>query len=103
MMIARWHIDARFGHKQAVLDAVQAWGRDIGPQIGWGADRTRITTGSVGALEARVEVETSIENFAELDQAWAKLGKIDAHRQWSKDLEPYVVSGTPRWEIFRVV
>ncbi len=103
MMIARWHIDARFGHKQAVLDAVKAWGRDIGQQIGWHFDKMRITTGSVGALESRVEVEVSIQDLAELDQAWTKLSAMEAHKQWSKYLEPYIVSGTPRWEIFRVV
>ena len=34
---------------------------------------------------------------------WDKLATIDAHKQWSKNLEPYVVSGTSRWEIFRVI
>lgn len=102
-MIARWHIDARFGHKQAVLDAVKRWNRDIGAQIGWSADKVRVTTGSVGALESTVEVEVQIENLTELDQAWNKLGTIAAHQQWSKDLEPNVVSATPRWEIYRIV
>ncbi len=103
MMIARWHIDARFGHKQAVLDAVKAWGRDIGSQIGWTPDKVRITTGSVGALESTVEIEVQVEDLTELDQAWKKLGSIEAHRQWSKDLEPNIVSATPRWEIYRIV
>lgn len=29
MIIARWHIDARFGHKQAVIDSLKTWSRDI--------------------------------------------------------------------------
>src|SRR5262245_61850092 len=103
MMIARWHIDARFGHKQAVLDAVKSWHREIGTQIGWALDKVRITTGSVGALESTVEVEIQIEDLTELDQAWKKLSAIEAHRQWSKDLEPNIVSATPRWEIYRIV
>ena len=60
-------------------------------------------TGSVGALEATLQTEHSIENLAELDQAWEKLAKIEAHKQWSKNLEPYVVSGTSRWEIYRLL
>ena len=35
-----------------------------------------------------------------------KVGSIeeaDEHKQWSKDLEPFVVSGTSRWEIYRVL
>ena len=31
------------------------------------------------------------------------LGKVDAHKKWSKNLEPYVVSGSARWEAYRVV
>ena len=44
-----------------------------------------------------------IEDLAELGRAWEKLGTIAAHKQWSKDIEPYIVSGTPHWQIFRVL
>ena len=103
MMIARWHIDARFGQKQKVIEALQAWNNDIGKQIGWAADKLRITTGSVGAAESTVELEISIRDLAELGEAWDRLGAIEAHKQWSKDVEPYVVSGSTRWEVLRVV
>ena len=35
--------------------------------------------------------------------AWDRLATLDAHKQWSQDLEPFVVSGSPRWEVLRVV
>jgi hypothetical protein len=103
MMIARWHIDARFGHKQAVIESLKKWNRTIAVQIGWTEKKVRIVTGSVGALESTVEVEVTIKDLTELDASWAKLGKIAAHKDWSKEIEPYVVSGTPRWEVLRVV
>ena len=45
------------------------------------------------------------EAFAELKESnsFAAIGKIDAHRQWGKDLEPYVVSGSAVWNIYRVL
>ena len=103
MLIARWHIDARFGHKQALIDAMKTWNRDIGEQIGWHANQLRLTTGSIGALESTVEVEVTIADLAELDASWAKLATNEVHKQWSKDLEPHVVSGTQRWEVLRIV
>ena len=103
MMIARWQIEARFGHKQTVIDSLKNWMSEIGQQIGWTPDKTRIVTGSVGALESTVETEVLIEDLAELNAAWAKLATIEAHKQWSKDIEPHIISGTPRWQIFRVV
>jgi hypothetical protein len=103
MIIARWHIDARFGHKQTVIDSLKTWSRDIGSQIGWTKDKCRIASGSIGALESTVEVDVLAEDLTELDASWNKLGSIAAHKEWSKQIEPYIVSGTPRWEILRVV
>lgn len=60
-------------------------------------------TGSIGASESVVQSEILLNDLGELNAAWDKLTQIEAHKQWSKDLEPYVVSGTPRWEIFRVL
>ena len=63
----------------------------------------KILTGSIGTREATVEVDHTIESLAELERFFEAIGKIDAHKQWSKDLEPYVVSGTALWNIYRVV
>lgn len=103
MMIARWSIDARFGHKAEVLALMQQWQREIASQIGWTADKARLLNGSIGANESLIVSEITINDLAELNAAWDKLAKIDAHREWGKALEPHIVSGTPRWEVFRVV
>jgi hypothetical protein len=94
MMVARWSIDARFGYKQNVIDLMQGWLREIAPQAGFSADKTRLLTGSIGALEATIQSEHLIKDVSELNQAWEKLATIAAHQQWSKDLEPHVASGT---------
>lgn len=103
MMLARWSIDARFGYKQNVVELMQRWMREIAPQVGVAAERTRLLTGSVGALEATIQTEHLIEDLAEINRIWDQLAKIPAHAQWGKELEPFVVSGTSRWEIFRVL
>ncbi len=103
MMIARWHIEARFGHKQTVIDLLKRWNEEIGSQIGWTEDNFRIITGSIGALESTIESEIKIADLAELNDSFEKLGTIEAHKAWSKELEPYIVSGTTHWQIFRVV
>jgi hypothetical protein len=103
MLIARWQIDARFGHKQNVVDLLQSWLRDIGSNAGTGKMDVKVLTGSIGAREATVEANHSVESLGQLEHFFAEIGKNNAHKQWGKDLEPYVVSGSPRWEIFRVV
>lgn len=103
MMLARWSIDARFGYKPNVIELMQRWLRDIAPQVGVTAERTRLVTGSIGAKEATIQTEHQIEDLAELNRIWDKLATIPAHRQWGKDLEPFVVSGSSHWEVFRIL
>ncbi len=103
MFIARWTIDARFGQKQKVIEMLRQWARDIAPQAGWPTSRGQLLTGSIGALEATVEHNWTIESLTELEQVWAKLGTLDAHKKWGEELERYVVSGTSRWEVLRVL
>jgi len=50
-----------------------------------------------------VEVNHSVESLAELEQFFDSISKIEAHKQWGKDLEPYVVSGSTYWNIYRVL
>lgn len=101
MLIARWQIDARFGHKQKVIDSIKAWSDEIAPRIG--LTKGALLTGSIGVLEATVEHNWEVESLDELERAWARLGGIPEHAQWSKDLEPWVVSGTARWSVLRKV
>jgi hypothetical protein len=101
MLHARWQIDARFGHKQDVIERLRTWARDIAPQAGLHA--SHLLAGSIGALEATVEHNWHVESLADLERAWAKLGTLEAHRQWGQDLEPFVVSGTAHWTVWRVL
>ena len=101
MIVARWQIDARFGHKAEVITSLKRWLEEVGSQIGWKPDNTRLLTGSVGAPESTVITEVELKNLAELDKAWDKLATLEAHKQWSRTLEPLIVSGSHRWEILR--
>jgi hypothetical protein len=101
MLIARWQIDARFGHKQQVIERLRAWAAEIAPQAGLA--RSRLLTGSIGALEATVVHEWEVDDLASLDRAWTALAALPAHARWGGELEPFVVSGTSRWEVLRIL
>jgi hypothetical protein len=103
MFVARWQIDARFGHKQAVIDLMQRWLRDIGAKAGTDKMDVKILTGSIGAREATIELNHTVESLAELERFFETIGKNDSHKQWGKDLEPHVVSGSALWSIYRLV
>src|SRR5260370_725307 len=48
MFVARWQIDARFGHKQAVIDLLQKWEREVGTKAGTDKMDCKILTASIG-------------------------------------------------------
>lgn len=103
MIVARWTIEARFGHKAVAIDLMKRWLAEIGPQLGWTRDNTVMLTGSVGANESTIVSEVRLKHLGELHDAFEALARIESHQHWALDLEPYVVSGTPRWEVFRVI
>ena len=103
MFVARWQIDARFGHKQTVIDLLRKWEREVGTKAGTDKMAIKILTGSIGAREATVEANHAVESMAQLEQFFTAIGNNDAHRQWGRDLEPHVVSGSAFWSIYRAL
>ncbi len=103
MLTARWQIDARFGHKQTMIDLLRKWESEVGSKAGTGNFDFKMLTGSIGVREATVEADHTVENLAQLERFFEVIGKMDAHKQWGKDLEPYVVSGSSLWNIYRVI
>ncbi len=103
MMIARWQFDAKFGHKAEAIKLSREWEEQIGRQTGLDIDVARMTTGSVGARESRVEVEYGIAGLGELQEFFDKIATIKMHADWGKRMGEVIVSGSTRWEVFRVV
>ena len=101
MIIARWQFKARFGMKQTAIDAVKEWWTTFG--VGIGQTDFTIMTGSIGAEEALVTVDVRVEDLGALNEQWDKLAQREDHKQWGEKFEPLVVSGSTRWEIFRIV
>lgn len=103
MFVARLTMEARFGHKQFAIDLLTKWDETIGRDCGVDASKQRNMTGSIGAKEALLVTEWEVSSLAELEQIFAKVGAHPDHAAWGLELEPHIVSGTSRWEIFRVI
>lgn len=100
MFIARWTVDARFGKEETCMAILRKWQQEVGNKVGW--KNARMTTGSIGALESRIEIEVQVKTLAELEQSWARFGDFPYHERFSEELEPNIVSGSPKWQVFRM-
>ncbi len=103
MMIARWQFTAKFCRKQGAIDLIKEWNGQIGSQTNIDMSKSRIVTGSVGAGEGLVENEMEIDDLKELDDFFAKIASIQMHSEWGPKMGEVIVSGSTRWEVFRVV
>src|SRR4028119_746924 len=101
MIVARWHVNARFGHKQELISELKRWWSTIGTEIG--QTDYSIMTGSIGAAESLITVDVRCRDLAELHQQWDALSRREDHAQFSMKIEPLLVSGSTRWEVFRTV
>lgn len=103
MFIGRWIVEAKFGHRDEMLAISKRWQQEVGERVGMTQGKSRVLSGSIGGAESRFEFESQFASLADIEKSWAEMGKIPAHKQFGKDLEPHVVSGSNRWEILRVV
>ncbi|WP_310567529.1 hypothetical protein [Hydrogenophaga sp.] len=101
MIVARWQVNARFGHKQELIDEIRNWWQTVGRDIG--QTNTTILTGSVGAAESLVTVDVRCADMAELQSQWDQLAHFPEHKAFSLRVEPLLVSGSTRWDILKVV
>lgn len=103
MMVARWQFTAKFGRKQEAIDLIKQWNEQIGAQTDVDVSKERIITGSVGASEGLVETEFEIESLQALDDFFNKIASIQMHAEWGPKMGEVIISGSTRWEVFRVV
>jgi hypothetical protein len=102
MFVARWTIKIKFGKKDSAMSLMRQWQKEVSVTAGFKPSQMQLLSSSIGE-ESLIEMSTTVQSLAELEGMWAKMGKNPKHRQFSKKLEPLIVSGTNRWDILRVV
>ncbi len=103
MMIARWQFTAKFGCKNEAIELINEWNKEIGSQTNIDMSSVRLITGSVGVSEGLVENELEIDGLGDLQQFFDKIATVEMHKDWGKKMGEVIVSGSTRWEVFRVV
>ncbi len=103
MIIARWQFTAKFGRKQEAISLIKEWNEQIGAQTNIDVTKARLVTGSVGVSEGLVELEMEIEDLKNLDDFFSKIATIQMHSEWGSKMGEVIVSGSTRWEVFRIV
>ena len=97
-IIARFCFDVPFGRKAELTKLMKKW-EPLSLEMGF--PKPQVLIGSIGAPESRVEVNHTFATLAALEGVWAKLND-PRMVEYQKDMAPFVVAGSHRWEIFRI-
>jgi hypothetical protein len=98
-IIARFSFDVPFGKKEEMF-RLDAKFRELEAKLGF--PKAEVLIGSVGAPESRVENNYRFESLAALEATFAKVAQEPRMAEFQREMGPYVVPGSHRWEIFRV-
>ena len=97
-IIARFCFDVPFGKKGDLLRLRTKW-EPMAKELGF--SKPQVLIGSIGAPESRVELNHTFASLSALEAVWAKLAD-PRMADYQRDLAPFVVPGSHRWEVFRV-
>jgi len=103
MYVARWHMTARVGQREACIALLRKWQIDVGYRIGWKPGSLRVAAGAIGAGEGDIEIEVELDSLADLEASWSDMDSVPYHKQYMRDLEALIVSGSVRWIVHRIV
>jgi hypothetical protein len=103
MFVASWAFDIQYGSRKQLLETMKELPAQL-KSSGWKSVRSRILEGSIGVPESRFVVEHEFNSIADLEASWEELHKRgEFFGKLVSQMKGVIVSGTPRWEVYRIV
>lgn len=103
MFVARWHITAKFGHKDECLKLLQKWEIDVAHRIGWRPGSIRVVAGGIGVPDSSIELEVKIDGLDDLQAAFRDMATVPYHAEYQKQLADVIVSGSDSWTVHKII
>ena len=103
MFVCQWHLDTPFGKQGEALRIMSAWGREKFASSEFRrAKSARVLVGHVGCSPSHIIDEYLFATLADFEAALAGMSQPQ-FKSHADALAPYIVAGSQRWEVLRVV
>jgi len=103
MLICQWHLDIVYGKQADAIRVMRAWGAEKFASSEFSrAQGARLLAGLVGASASHVIDEYMFESLADFEAALAGMA-APQFRPHSDALAPFIVPGSQRWIVYRVL
>jgi hypothetical protein len=103
MLICQWHLDIVYGKQAEAVRIMRAWGAEKFASSDFRLARgARLLAGMVGTSASHLVDEYSFESLADFEAALAGMA-APQFRAHSDALAPFIVPGSQRWVVYRVL
>lgn len=103
MFLCQWSLEIVFGKQKQALEIIKAWGaekmRSSNFKLSTGG---RVYVGYIGESAAKIVDEYVFENLGDFEKALGDMGK-EEFREFPQQIAPYIVSGSQKWNIYRIL
>lgn len=103
MFVCQWHLDVPFGKQGQALAIMKAWNEEKFASSEFRRARSsRVLVGHVGTSASHIVEEYLFETLADFEVALQGMAQPQ-FRPHAEALAPFVVPGSQRWDVLRVV
>ncbi len=103
MFLCQWSLDIIYGKQKDALEVIKAWGADKMKLSHFNTSTgNRVYAGFVGESAAHIVDEYVFESMGDFEKALSDMGKPEFQKH-SRALAPYIVPGTQKWTIYRII
>ena len=102
MYICQWSLEIVFGKQKQALDIMKEWGAEKFRSSHFKKSSNRVYAGHIGESPSLIIDEYEFEQLEDFTKALSQMGQPQ-FKQFSEQIAPFVIPGTQKWKVFRVV
>ena len=100
--VCQWSLEIIFGKQKEALDVLKAWGAEKLRSSNFKVSENRLMNGFIGKSPSLIIDEYIFESMDDFEKALSDMSK-PLFKQFSEALAPYVVPGTQKWTIYKLI
>ena len=100
--VCQWSLEIIYGKQKPALDIMKAWGEEKFRSSNFRVSQNRVMNGYIGSSPSFIIDEYVFESLDDFEKALADMSQPQ-FRQFSEALAPYIVPGSQKWIIFKII
>lgn len=100
--VCQWSLEIIFGKQKEALEILKAWGAEKFRSSNFKVSENRLMNGFIGESPSLIIDEYIFGSMDDFEKALSDMSQPQ-FRQFSIDLAPYVVPGSQKWTIYKLI